>query len=253
MKLFAKLFLLTGTFASLSHASSLRTGNNPSLYYTPQFSATNPSCDSRDLKPVLSPDKNVLVSLCARDYKKCLFEGACLIETPQGGRLGISFYKYSEAENQSYFEKINLEKCPFGYGVGKISPTEAASTCLIPYVSVSADPLAHSLGEVIYVPALKGLPLPTGEVHDGYLIISDSSTDSIDTGLDQFAFYTGVHPKKDPQNAFAATLLGNPDNEYPYEVITGPVAEEIRQKRHFTLVKTFPRVFKPKANEMIGN
>src|SRR5262249_35255408 len=49
---------------------------------------------------------------------------------------------------------------PFGVG--------APGYRLVPYRTVAVDPRRVKLGTVLYIPCLVGIPLPTGEVHDGF-------------------------------------------------------------------------------------
>jgi len=55
---------------------------------------------------------------------------------------------------------------PFGVG--------APGYRLVPYRTVAVDPRRIKLGTVLYIPALVGIPLPTGEVHDGFGFAHDT-------------------------------------------------------------------------------
>src|SRR5713226_8668501 len=52
-----------------------------------------------------------------------------------------------------------VENAPFGVGAGYR---------LMPYRTVAVNPRRVPLGTVLFVPRLVGLPLPNGEVHDGF-------------------------------------------------------------------------------------
>lgn len=45
---------------------------------------------------------------------------------------------------------------------------------LIPYRTIAVDPDVVKLGSVLYIPALKGIQLPSGEIHDGYVLAQDT-------------------------------------------------------------------------------
>jgi 3D (Asp-Asp-Asp) domain-containing protein len=45
---------------------------------------------------------------------------------------------------------------------------------LIPYRTVAVDPKVIKLGTVLYLPALKGIRLPSGEIHDGFVFAHDT-------------------------------------------------------------------------------
>ncbi len=44
---------------------------------------------------------------------------------------------------------------------------------LMPYRTIAVDPKRIKLGTVLYVPALAGVTLPSGEVHDGFCFAHD--------------------------------------------------------------------------------
>ncbi|WP_413290288.1 3D domain-containing protein [Bdellovibrio sp. HCB337] len=81
----------------------------------------------------------------------------------------------------------------------------SAGTCLIPYISVAADPKYYDPGDIIRMPALKGkiMNLPGGGtmVHPGFLIVQDGG--GYIKGRNRFDFYTGslglMEPKKPGQ------------------------------------------------------
>jgi 3D (Asp-Asp-Asp) domain-containing protein len=60
---------------------------------------------------------------------------------------------------------LAVEDAPFGLG--------AQGYKLIPYRTVAVDPKRIKLGSVLYVPALAGIRLPSGEVHDGFVFAHD--------------------------------------------------------------------------------
>lgn len=253
MKVVNFLFLATSFITASAYAEPPRVGYYPSTYHTAHIKSAEMNCPANEVREVFAPDNTVITQLCQKVYSNCLFYGACTIEDSTGNRIGINFYKYDEEANRSYFSRVDLKTCPFGYGFGKVSEGRAGTTCLLPYFTVAADPLEHSLGDVIFLPFLQGLALPTGEIHDGYLIVADYTTNGIGTGFDKFDFFTGNQSKKDPANAFMKTQLSHPDNKFEYQVITGKKAAEILQKRNFKILKTYKRVFRPKNNPMLGN
>ena len=67
---------------------------------------------------------------------------------------------------------------PFGVG--------APGYRLVPYRTVAVDPRRIKLGTVLYLPALVGIPLPTGEVHDGFGFAHDTGHGIIGSRVDIF-------------------------------------------------------------------
>jgi len=67
---------------------------------------------------------------------------------------------------------------PFGVG--------APGYRLVPYRTVAVDPRRIKLGTVLYIPSLVGIPLPTGEVHDGFGFAHDTGRGIIGSRLDVF-------------------------------------------------------------------
>lgn len=80
----------------------------------------------------------------------------------------------------------------------------AAGECLIPFVSIAADPRYYSMGDVISMPAMKGkeIPLPNGKkmIHPGYFIVHD--TGGAIKGPNRFDFFTGSYDDHNSNNVF---------------------------------------------------
>ena len=66
-----------------------------------------------------------------------------------------------------------IEHAPFGVG--------APGYKLMPYRTVSADPKRIPLGAVLFVPALVGVRLPSGELHDGFCFAHDTHGGAADS------------------------------------------------------------------------
>ena len=121
---------------------------------------------------------------------------------------------------------VDSNQCPHGLGVKGI--------CLDPFYSLASDLNHHKPGDVIYIEKLKGITLPDGSIHDGYMIVRDRG--GAIHGPNRFDFFTGSYTNTDPQNSFAAIGLAAKKNSFQYVKITGEKAEAIRKLRHFPLV-----------------
>ncbi len=82
----------------------------------------------------------------------------------------------------------------------------ASGNCLIPFISVAADPRYYSMGDIIQMPSLKGkvITLSNGKtmIHPGFLIVQD--TGGAIKGRNRFDFFTGSYSMKDSGNAFGS-------------------------------------------------
>lgn len=80
----------------------------------------------------------------------------------------------------------------------------ASGKCLIPYISVAADPRYYSMGDIIQMPSLKGkiMTLPDGRsfIHPGFLIVHD--TGGAIKGVNRFDLFTGTMNMNNPTNSF---------------------------------------------------
>lgn len=246
MKLLVSLALLMST--SVGYAQSLNKATYSSTYSTLLVELKEMECSADEMKPVKASSGEVIGQLCAREYRECMFEGSCVLETEQGQKMSISFERYDEKENQSYFTK---SVCDYGYGFGKVSGTRAGLTCLLPYFSVSADALEYKLGDVVFVPKLKDVQLPNGEIHDGYVIVSDYSESYLDTGADHFSFFTGHENAFSNKNPLVSLGLSDPTTIFEYRKATELETKKVQEKRGFKILRTFKKKFKAPSNPML--
>lgn len=228
----ALLGLLLAT-ASIAQAGFLRTGY-PGTYSTIPFKLSQMSCEADEMMTVLDSTGTVRMSLCKSVYTQCLLFGSCVIEQADGKKNVLSYHSYNEAlERQTFIIEDETTPCPYGMGVGRSESGAMVSTCMDPYFSVAADINEHTVGEVLYIPLLNGIKLPTGETHDGYVIIRDSGESLKDSSFDRYDIFTGFESAVDPKNVFAKRGLDNYDHPFKYKMVTGQKAEEIRKKRNF--------------------
>lgn len=196
--------------------SSLR----PTIYYLPRIDVNADSCSSNDLVDVRGARGQTIVTLCVKSYKTCLMQGTCLVV--QNGIAQLLNYSGTQG-GARFFTFTDRSICPFGFGVKKI--------CLDPYFSVAADLSYHKAGDVIYVPKLRGVALPDGRTHDGYVIVRDTGGNIV--GQDRFDFFTGDLNYKDPRNVFGTMGLASKKNRFQYTKVSADLAERIRKNRLF--------------------
>ncbi|WP_291515428.1 3D domain-containing protein [Bdellovibrio sp. ArHS] len=98
---------------------------------------------------------------------------------------------------------VKMDNCDTAIG--------ASGKCLIPFISVAADPRHYSMGDIIQMPSLKGkiITLPNGKTmrHPGYFIVHD--TGGAIRGSNRFDIFTGGFEMNNDHNAFGT--LGSPD------------------------------------------
>lgn len=205
----------------------------PSTYSTHLGRSPGPECTEQ--VSVLNSRQQEIISLCKKDYRSCRFEGACVIETPNG-KVGLSYHSFDEIADQVYFSMVETKICPFGYGYvsGKVyRQLKTKHLCLDPFYSVAADLQAYNVGDVLYVPVLDGARLPTGEIHDGFVIVRDSSTFHQGAGDYRIAFFTGFLDAENSKNVFAKKGLTDIDKHISYRLATAEEAAKVRTKRNF--------------------
>lgn len=205
----------------------------PTTYSTYRADATELRCE--ETVSALNPKGQEIIKLCKKDYRACRFEGACVVETANG-KIGLAYHSFDEINEQVYFSKVDPKVCPYGYGYvsGKVyKQIKTTHLCLDPFFSVAADLTAYKTGDVLFVPKLVGTVLPTGEIHDGFVIVRDSSTFHEGAGDYRITFFTGFYDAANAQNPFSKLGLTDVDNQIGYRMATAKEAQAVRKKRNF--------------------
>jgi 3D (Asp-Asp-Asp) domain-containing protein len=198
---------------------------NPTIYYKPTIHQTEAKCASSEMQPLLSPQGETLVSLCKADFENCLLQGSCMVTTD--GKEFASYNYHSTKEGIPRFIKVDLKKCPFGYGVKNI--------CLDPYFTVAADLSIYEVGEVIFIPRLVGAELPNGEIHDGYVIVRDAG--GAIKGANRFDFFTGFYNHRRKENTMAHLGFGDPQNRFEFRRASAEEKELVQKERGYPGLK----------------
>lgn len=229
------IFLPTLSLASVSSSqeavpnSELYSGYQAmvsTVYYIPFYNLDKPySCTAGDKKfTVRSTEKKSIAVLCRNHIKNCMMQGSCAVIKDKK-RLLLNYRLYSNHE--PLFALLDQTECPYGRG--------PKSVCLEPYYTVAADLRFHKLGDVIYVPELKGITLPNGEIHDGFLIVRD--TGGRIKGKNRFDFYTGFTAYSDPYNPFTIAGLQDKKQGMHYlSVISSGLKDKIQTKRSYPMI-----------------
>lgn len=194
---------------------------NPTIYYKPTVYLDKTTCND-DIVDMVSPEGAVLISLCGRDYRNCLMQGACFVYDEDGRFRSFNYYARGE-DDVPRFKEVSLKKCPFGFGV--------RNSCLDPYFTVAADLTIYKSGDVIFVPKVVGVQVPTGDVHDGFFIIRDRG--GAITGPFRFDFFTGFEGIRDWSNIFARMGFGNKNNSFEFRMATPEEAQAVRERQGY--------------------
>lgn len=209
-------FILTTLVAVALHAQPAKL--NPTIYYIKSINMDKQDCGLK--KNIRSTTGKVLFKVCPSDHNTCVIEGTCALVRDDKAIL-INYIK--EKDGIYLFEKIDEDKCPYGYGVKGI--------CLDPYYTVAADLRYHNPGEVIFVDEMKGTKLPNGEVHDGFFIVRDRG--GAIKGANRFDFYTGLLHYKHEENPFMSLGFSNKKAAFPYRKATASETLSIKRSRNY--------------------
>ncbi len=204
---------------------------NPSIYY---IKTINPNQSCTNKSTLYSTSGQALVRVCKEAYNSCVIEGTCAIikdesQSDSSGSsaapaINIEIINYIQTiQGRPLFEVVDKDKCPWGLGVKAI--------CLDPFYTVAADLNFHKPGDVIFVDKLKGIKLPSGEIHAGFLIVRDKGGGI--KGANRFDFYTGLLTYQDEKNPFTPLGLSSKTNKIQYRKATKEESEQFRKERNF--------------------
>lgn len=193
---------------------------SPTIFFHPLIQDNGVSCQGKSPVPLRGDRGQTLILVCPSTYSTCKMEGSCQIE-----RKGLIYsYNYRDSSpGYPVFMDITHDECIFGFGVQDI--------CLDPFYSVAADMAFHKPGDVIYVPKIDGVKLPSGRVHNGFLIIRDRG--GAIKGQHRFDFFTGGYKFQDPLNPFSRLGLGNKNTKFEYYKMKALSAPMIQKTRNF--------------------
>lgn len=182
------------------------------------------SCAPEERTAIKDTTGAVLLETCQKELGLCAYDGTCLFRSAHGDRL-FNAVDSNLRTGEATFVELNLKRCRYGLGQRNI--------CLDPFYSVAADLKEFRLGDVLFIPALKGLALPGGSTHSGYVIVRDSSPIFRGTGPHRLHFFTGDIRDTETKNPFVKVGLDRPEREFTYERISGEKAEVVRKARNF--------------------
>lgn len=202
----------------------------PTIYYIPQYTtADHANCTSQDRVDILDTKNYVIVSSCRRIYRNCQMQGTCKVQLENGQSILINVDRVNEHGIRT-FKRVTSKECIYGAGNSRDRFSSYRQMCIDPFYSVAADLTLYNLGDVIYMPMLKGVILPDGSMHNGYVIVRDSGQRI--KGYGRFDFFTG-YLGITRINPFFKIGLGGGSHYPEYYLIRGSDAQRIRAERGF--------------------
>ena len=193
----------------------------PTIYNTPRFTTGKNSCAYQEVE-VTSAEGTPLARLCKSEVRNCAEQGLCqVVDGDKITNLGLN-PKSSPSAPQ--FNKVDFGSCKFGFG-------SRENICLDPYHSIAADLSIYPLGDVIFIPEVRGTMLNDGTTHDGYFVVRDSGG-SI-KGAGRFDFFIGFDKIDSPENAFTRLQLADTETHFSFYLITGAKADSVRKARAY--------------------
>lgn len=193
----------------------------PTIYFLAVVNEDNANCSSDEKMGLFLTSGERRMSICTRSLSFCSEQGSCMIR--KGGRWS-TFNVMKRVDGVDYYQEIK-DACIYGYGVRNI--------CLDPFYTVAADLDIYNPGDVIFVPKLRGLALPNGAKHDGYLIVRDQGRGV--KGRGRFDFFSGGMNWKQGDNPFVRMGLGG-DTSHDYMKVSGDLARRVRAKRGYPVL-----------------
>jgi hypothetical protein len=185
-------------------------------------------CETDEKMELKIAHSNYTVELCKKSYKICSIEGSCLIVSKDSSHL-INVKSYISRTATTSWVELNINRCSSGIGMD--------DACLDPFYSIAADLTEYRLGDVIFVPSIKGILLPDGTIHTGYLVVRDTHELLAGAGADRIHFFTGTFSDTDPKNPFVKLKLDDPSTHLLFEKVTDPsIVKKAQKQRNFPLL-----------------
>lgn len=204
----------------------------PTVYFLPVMDEDESRCPGETKVGLMLTNGTKRMDVCRRTLSFCSEQGSCMIK--KNGKWS-TFNVIRRVAGIDQYKEIT-DGCVYGYGVQNI--------CLDPFYSVAADLNIYRAGDVIFLPALRGMVLPNGQKHDGYLIVRDQGRGV--KGKGRFDFFSGAMSWTQASNPFVRLKLGDKDTDLAYQRVDSNLAATIRQKRGYPKL---PRMLVALTNE----
>ncbi len=154
-----------------------------------------------DTVPLLTRDGRLIARVPPAFKQRLDVEGSARL---RDGRV-VNLHEKAEGE----WRYVVAHEAPFGLG--------APGYKLVPYRTAAVDPKRITLGSVLYVPALVGVRLPSGEVHDGFVFAHDVGPEGAGSRI---GLFVGLEDNLDNALTRSGRLTGKPITVYDVDADT---------------------------------
>lgn len=203
------------------------------IYYVPSFDASEVNdCPANKKVNLLNKAGHIITKACKNIFDACAMQGTCRVTTAYGRLELLNVDGVKNGVRR--FKIISDDVCKYGFGASSDREQKFKKMCLEPFYTVAADLSLYRLGDVLFFPDIKGLVLPNGEVHDGFMVVRDVGGNI--KGRGRFDVFTGGYGLSEGKNPFAKIKLHDKDTRPKYFVAEGSEAERILEKRQFPLI-----------------
>jgi 3D (Asp-Asp-Asp) domain-containing protein len=196
----------------------------PTVYYTPITDLDKDQCGDAERLSLKDLKGESLVRVCPGIAFNCGLQGSCILKR-QNEQSIYNVIKKIKGEDRY----VVVKNCAYGLGVHDSKLKKAI--CLDPYFTVAADLKFHRPGDVIFVPKLVGVGLPSGHKHNGYLVVRDKGRAI--KGADRFDFFSGTDSWKSVDNPFKQAGLTDKNTNLVYQKVDAATAQKIRIERNY--------------------
>lgn len=184
-----------------------------------------------DAVPVLDSQGHSLgVSLSRWDWCNAALEGTVQVMIPGGSRV----FNYARSGSRAHADcseilgfldpasRTQIERTVFvettAMAPGGLGGRPGIR--LVPYRTLAVDPRFIPMGSLLYIPSLRGLRMPDGQIHDGYVLAEDTGIGIAGNHVDLFI---GA-----PGNPYPEAFNARPDKPLlAYLVGSGSIAERL--------------------------
>jgi hypothetical protein len=181
---------------------------------------------------IIDREGRTIHTVCGRYYAALRMEGTGKLII--NGKYVMVNYGGIKAKKRRYTTELGV--CNYGFGISRVN-------CLLPFYSVAADTSVRTqnhwkVGDIIYVPSVRGFILPDGSRHQGFFIVRDNGEAFLGKGPQGVDFFAGKyeHRKYWEQKGF-----NKPKRFEAYKV-----EAKSRQKAHAWFERRFGRLYRGK-------
>lgn len=189
----------------------------PTIYFLPIINTETENCEAKGKLMLLGTDEGI--EICPRSLSFCSEQGTCVLKARGEWQ---TYNVVRRIEGIDRFVMID-GPCRYGFGV--------RSLCLDPFYTLAADLKVYHPGDVLYFPELRGMKLPNGLTHDGYMIVRDQGYGI--KGEGRFDFFAGTMSWRDSRSPFVKKKLYSEKTRLKFHRVTGELAELIKDRRGY--------------------